>query len=152
MHRREDAGANRRLPVSIRGTGAELPQPWAVPIEMEKLLAEYHGEMQKLHPIERVAEFHLRFESIHPFIDGNGRTGRLLMNLELMKEGYPPIDIKYRDRSRYMGCFKAWQDAGKDALPMTLLAGEYVDARLDEYLHTLSIANGYGQQPDLTME
>jgi len=67
---------------------AKLPMPWEVPLKVEQLLAECHSEMQRLQTIERTALLHLRFESIHPFIDGNGRTGRLLMNLELMKEGY----------------------------------------------------------------
>ena len=150
MDRREDRGVYRRVPVTITGTQAELPQPWAVPVEMEKLLAEYHGEMQAMHPVERAALFHLRFESVHPFIDGNGRTGRLLMNLELMKEGFPPIDVKFQDRARYISCFKAW-NAGKDAGPMTELAGEYMAARLEEYLRILEIANGYRQGPELKM-
>jgi len=141
MDRREDRGVYRRIPVMITGTQAELPQPWAVPVEMEKLLIDYHGEMQNLHPVELAALFHLRFESIHPFIDGNGRTGRLLINLELMKEGYPPIDVKLQDRARYMACFREW-NANKDAGVMTELIGEYMMARLDEYLRILGIANG----------
>jgi len=142
MDRREDRGIYRRIPVMITGTQAELPQPWAVPVEMEKLLIDYHGEMQKLHPVERAALFHLRFESVHPFIDGNGRMGRLLMNLELMKDGFPPIDVKFQDRARYMACFREW-NASKDAETMTELTGEYMLARLDEYLRILEIANGH---------
>mgnify|MGYP003375596511 CR=1 FL=1 len=51
--------------------------------------------------LSRLARFYAEFEGIHPFIDGNGRTGRLLVNLELMKAGYPPIDIKFADRGAY---------------------------------------------------
>lgn len=51
--------------------------------------------------LSRLARFYTEFEGIHPFIDGNGRTGRLLVNLELMKAGYPPIDIKFADRGAY---------------------------------------------------
>jgi len=147
MDRREDAGVYRRIPVYIRGSQAELPQPWQVPIEMERLISDYHGEMQNLHPVERAAVFHLRFESVHPFIDGNGRTGRLLMNLELMKEGFPPIDIKFTDRGRYIGCFKAWQGGGDDAAPMTLMAAEYMKDRLEEYLQILKLANEIRPNP-----
>ena len=150
MDRREDRGVYRRVPVTITGTNAELPQPWAVPTEMEKLLADYHGEMKNLHPIEKAALFHLRFESVHPFIDGNGRTGRLLMNLELMKEGFPPIDIKFKDRARYMACFREW-NAVKGYSSLTELAGEYMLARLDEYIQILEIANGHRSWPDMKM-
>jgi len=151
MDRREDRGVYRRVPVTITGTNAELPQPWSIPVEVEKLLADYHGEMQNLHPIEKAALFHLRFESIHPFIDGNGRTGRLLMNLELMKEGFPPIDIKFQDRARYISCFHEW-NAGKGYNSMTELAGEYMLARLDEYLRILEIANDHNLGPEIKME
>lgn len=63
---------------------------------MEQLLEDYRNHTD--HMIFRLARFHIEFEGIHPFIDGNGRTGRLLVNLELMQAGYPPIDIKFADR------------------------------------------------------
>ena len=120
---------------------------------MEQLIADYHGEMQKLHPIQRAAIFHLRFEAIHPFIDGNGRTGRLLMNLELMKDGFPPIDIKFQDRQRYIDCFKTWQNGDYDSTKMEVLAAGYMKSSLEEYIHILDIANrirpgGDGPDPE----
>ena len=72
-----------------------------VPEQMERLVAELEGN-KKLHPIERAALFHLKFEGIHPFTDGNGRTGRLIQNLMLMQAGYPPINVKYSDRDGIM--------------------------------------------------
>ena len=158
MDRREDAGIYRRMPVSITGVPVELPQPWQVPIEMERLIADYHEEMQSLHPVARAAVFHLRFESIHPFIDGNGRTGRLLMNLELMKDGFPPIDIKFTDRRLYIDSFKSWQDGSKNSLAMELLTAGYMKNRLEEYIQILDITNGFRpepepeQSPDLTIQ
>ena len=59
-----------------------------------------------MHPLERAALFHLKFEGIHPFVDGNGRTGRLILNLMLMQAGYPPINVKYSDRKRYYEVLK----------------------------------------------
>jgi Fic family protein len=60
---------------------------------------------QNMHIIEAIAEFHLRFESIHPFVDGNGRIGRLIINLELIKAGLLPVNIKFKDRIKYYDCF-----------------------------------------------
>jgi Fic family protein len=68
-----------------------------------------------MHPLERAALFHMRFEGIHPFIDGNGRAGRLVMNLQLMLAGYPPINIRRRYRDRYYMCFHGYRRRGTAA-------------------------------------
>jgi Fic family protein len=101
---------------------------------MERLTLDYGGEMQKLHVIERAAIFHLRFETIHPFIDGNGRVGRLLLNLELMKEGLPPVNVKFTDRQRYYDCFKHYRENDNDASKMTGLIEEYAMYELKRYI------------------
>ena len=103
IDRPEDKGTYRRIPVKIMGAYHEPPQPYLVPIQMEQLLSDYKNT--KYHPIESAALFHLEFEGIHPFIDGNGRTGRLILNLILMQNGYLPINVKFTDRKRYYACF-----------------------------------------------
>ena len=102
--------------------------------KMNELLLDFKNDKRNI--AERLALFHIVFEGIHPFIDGNGRTGRLLVNLELMKAGYPPIDIKFTDRKRYYDAFDAYY-VNKDLSAMTKLFAEYINARLDEYLKIL---------------
>ena len=135
MDRPEDRGVYRRIPVRIMGAYHVPPDPLLVPEQMEKLIAEFENN-KKLHPIERAALFHLKFEGIHPFIDGNGRTGRLLVNLELMKAGYPPIDIKFTDRISYYNAFDEYHVRGKLDAMEKLFAG-YINERLDQYLTML---------------
>ncbi|MDX9872633.1 MAG: Fic family protein, partial [Clostridia bacterium] len=78
MDRPEDKGVYRRIPVTIMGAHHDPPQPYLVPVQMEQLILEY--KEKSLHPIQSAAVFHLRFEGVHPFIYGNGSTGRLLLN------------------------------------------------------------------------
>jgi len=132
MDRQTDKGVYRSVPVRV---GAFHPcQPYEVPIKMERLMLEYNGEMQKLHVIERVAAFHLMFETIHPFIDGNGRVGRLLLNFELMKEGYPPVNVKFTDRQKYYDCFNHYRENNNDTSKMTELIAEYTTYELRRYI------------------
>ena len=104
MDRPEDRGVYRRIPVRIMGAFHEPTDPILVPEQMEALVKEFAAN-KKMHPIEKAALFHLKFEGIHPFVDGNGRTGRLILNLMLMQAGYPPVNVKYSDRKRYYEAF-----------------------------------------------
>jgi Fic family protein len=90
----------------------------------------------RLHPLVAAAEFHIRFEAIHPFIDGNGRTGRLLANFILMRSGYLPISIKYEDRHAYYEAFTAYHADG-NLIPMLEIFVEREFARLSEYLNII---------------
>lgn len=90
------------------------------------------------HVVTKLAWFHIAFESIYPFIDGNGRTGRLLVNLELMKAGLPPIDIKFTDRIAYYDAFDAFH-VKHDLSAMERLFARYVDERLDSCLAMLTV-------------
>ena len=143
MNRPEDKGVYRRIPVRIMGAFTEPVQPYMIEPKMAELLKANEERMSTMHIVERIARFHLEFEGIHPFIDGNGRTGRLLMNLDLIRNGFPPINVKFTDRKRYYDAFDAYYREN-DASPMTELIAEYVSERLDEYLAVLE-SNGKGE-------
>ncbi len=138
MDKPRDKGVYRRLPVRIMGAVHEPPEPYLVPVQMNELILEYNKMRKTMHPVEQAALFHLRFESIHPFIDGNGRTGRLLLNLELMKDGFPAINVKFGDRSRYYDCFTAYHKSQGDPESMVNLIAEYVEETLERYLEIVS--------------
>ena len=89
--------------------------------------------MQNTHPIEHAVLFHLKFEGVHPFVDGNGRTGRLILNLMLMQAGYPPINVKYSDRKRYNDTFDDFY-RDKKLEPMLNLVVEQLREQLSKYL------------------
>lgn len=138
MNKPEDKGVYRRVPVRIMGAFTEPVQPYMIEPKITELLAENEKRKATMNIIERVARFHLEFESIHPFIDGNGRTGRLLMNFELMQNGYPPINVKFTDRKRYYDAFDSFS-RNQDANPMINLITEYVTERLEQYLRVIDM-------------
>lgn len=132
--KKDDRGVYRRVPVRIMGAATEPVQPYLIEPKMQQLIADYNERHE--HIITKLARFHIEFESIHPFIDGNGRTGRLLVNLELMKAGYPPIDIKFTDRISYYNAFDAYSKK-RDITAMEKLFAGYVNERLETYLQIL---------------
>jgi Fic family protein len=95
------AGTYRDENVVISGAKHIPPKHYEIRDLMQKLMAEYTYEWRAFHPVIRATLLHGEFVKIHPFIDGNGRTSRLLLNFELMKNGYPPIIIKNEERARY---------------------------------------------------
>ena len=132
--KKEDRGVYRRVPVRIMGAQHEPVQPYLIESKMEHLLHNFAESTE--HIVTKLARFHIEFEGIHPFIDGNGRTGRLLVNLELMKAGYPPIDIKFTDRIAYYNAFDEYHVKHNLSAMENLFAG-YINARLDMYLDIL---------------
>lgn len=79
---------------------------------LEKLLIEYNSN-EDISIVKKIAKFHLGFEYIHPFVDGNGRIGRVLNNYLLIREGFVPINIKFIDRKNYYNAFKEFQQKGQ---------------------------------------
>lgn len=136
MNRPDDKGVYRRIPVRIMGAYTEPVQPYMIESRMTELLSANEERKNTMTDIERIALFHLEFEGIHPFIDGNGRTGRLILNLDLIRNGYPPINVKFTDRKRYYDAFDAFYK-DNDATPMTELIAEYIDLRFDDYFAVL---------------
>jgi len=91
----------RKENVLISGAKHMPPKQYELNDLMQKMIAEYKSEWQQFHPVIRATLLHGEFVKIHPFIDGNGRTARLLLNFELMKNGYTPIIIRRDQRADY---------------------------------------------------
>lgn len=129
------AGRYREENVVIAGASTTPPDFLHVPAEMAALILWHEGAAD-LHPLVRAAELHTRFVKLHPFVDGNGRTGRLLLNFELMKAGYPPAIIRKEDRLSY---YDALDDAcvSADFSAITNLVAEAVERSLVTYLDVL---------------
>lgn len=111
--------------------------PKEVPPRMEKMIAEYNANI-KGNIVERIAKLHLTFEHIHPFVDGNGRIGRVLSNYLLIREGFVPINIKFIDRKKYYEAFKEFDKNGKTKI-MEQIVGR---ALLNSYHKRLAYLEG----------
>lgn len=105
-------GKYRTLQVYIRGTDWLPPKPTEVPKEMASLLSWYTKNKKKLHPLILATYFHSAFETIHPFVDGNGRAGRLLLNLILRKNNFPMINIPSKRKYIYYETLRSSQIDG----------------------------------------
>ena len=102
-----------RVPGEYVRVGTHIaPAPEKVEPMVDALLLEYSSR-QSAHFAERIAQFHLGFEHIHPFCDGNGRMGRVLINFQLMRFGFPPIIIRDKEKAAYYQSFKRYEGNGK---------------------------------------
>ena len=137
MNDSANRGVYRRLPVKILGVQHNPPQPYLVPVEMERLVLNYTQMKQEKHNIEAIGLFHILFEGIQPFIDGNGRTGRLILNLELIKAGLLPINIKFTDRRRYYECFDNYYVKNDNGESMINLIADYEINELEKRIAIL---------------
>lgn len=133
---KEWAGKYRTMPVMITGTKHMPPSAGEVPSLMNQLIEWLNKEGKKIHIIEAASVLHHKFVHIHPFLDGNGRTGRLVMNLLLLKAGYPLVIILKNDRKKY---YKALREADEgNYAPLVLLIAQSIDRSLTIYLQALT--------------
>jgi Fic family protein len=129
----EVAGVYRKENVLISGAKHIPPDALQVTSQMELFIDWYEGEGQQLHPIARAALVHCDFVKIHPFIDGNGRTARLLLNFELMKCGYPPIVIEKEGRADYYSALDEAHTTGDNERFIHLIS-TFLNHTFDMYL------------------
>jgi Fic family protein len=128
----EEAGVYRRGAVRIAGSRHVPPPASDVPLLVREIVESY-GAMKGKHPVERAAWLHWRLVWVHPFVDGNGRTARLLMNFSLMRDGYPPTIIKKEERERYLDTLEEASLEG-NLEPLIQLVAERVKESLLLYL------------------
>lgn len=98
---KENAGKYRTENVVISGAEHIPPKHYEIRDLMQELIEEYNSNWKDYHPVIKATLLHGEFVKIHPFVDGNGRTARLLLNFELMRSGYTPIIIKNEERANY---------------------------------------------------
>jgi Fic family protein/DNA-binding XRE family transcriptional regulator len=135
----EYAGKYRNIQVMIKGSAHMPPQPFLVPKKMEEYFEWYQINRNKLHPVVLAAEMHERLVTIHPFVDGNGRTSRLIMNLILLKHGFVIANIKgdYDARMNYYNALELVQTEKEKDTFLNFIADVEIDC-LNRYLKILS--------------
>jgi Fic family protein len=132
-----NAGKYRSVPVTISGAKHVPPQPFLILTLMEDLFRFHDIEKDRMHPVLLAAEMHVRLVTIHPWIDGNGRTSRLLMNLILLQYGYPIANIAADQRITYYNALEKAQ-VGHDKTDFHRLVAETEKRSLFKYLQMVS--------------
>jgi Fic family protein len=113
---RDDIAGRFRADNEFVRVGSHIaPHPKEVIERLKKMLAEYNSSPHE-NIIKRIARLHLTFEYIHPFVDGNGRIGRVINNYCLIREGFVPINIKFIDRKKYYEAFHEFEDKNQSTI------------------------------------
>jgi Fic family protein len=138
--------------VSIARCRAASPVILPNPAKIPALMKEFGEWLEAAPPTPASAfEAHFRLTAIHPFSDGNGRTGRLLMNLILIRGGYPPVAVRPEDRKPYLDSLER-ASLANDLLPYQTFMHERLDATLGEYLSASKEALPEPTPPRLTLK
>lgn len=128
---RDDVAGRFRQDNEFVRVGSHIaPSPKEIIERLEKMLAEYNATAGGENIIKRIARLHLTFEYTHPFVDGNGRIGRVINNYLLIREGFVPINIKFIDRERYYEAFREFDKKGA-----TIIMEEIVGKALTNSYH-----------------
>ena len=126
LTRPDIAGTIRKHPVGISGSRFTPP----LPVEVRPMLSDffkwYNANKKTLNPVELAALAHLKFVTVHPFADGNGRISRLIMNFILNKKGYPMLDIPYEGRNRYYNALERSNVRNEDGVFLQWLMKRYI--------------------------
>jgi Fic family protein len=134
----KNAGKYRDVPVYVHlkdGTRHIFCDPLRITDEMD-IFFDWLLSSKKEHPVIIASEAHTRFVSIHPFIDGNGRTARLIMNLILLQNGYTPVVIQNKERINYLDAIESWQQ-NRNKEKFYEIVIHYEKESLEKYLETI---------------
>lgn len=127
------AGKYRQSEIFVHGSNSIFPMPEVVPVLMKNFISWLEREQDE-NPVKIASDAHYKFVSIHPFIDGNGRCGRLIMNLILAIHGYPMAVVKNEDRTKYLNSLEKAQTKN-DIEDFYEIINEAVDKSLDSYIN-----------------
>ena len=125
-------GIYRNVEVRISGAGFKPPAPGEMHIQIKNFYIDLNCR-KDLNAVELAAWTHAEFVRIHPFVDGNGRTSRMLMNYQLMSAGFLPVSIAKENRLEYYDALEAYGTKG-NLQPFADMIGTLEEKRLDEYL------------------
>lgn len=145
-------GIYRDVNVYISGAQHTPPEPLEMYHQIKNFYLDLAWKTDALNPIELAAWTHAEFVRIHPFRDGNGRTSRLLMNYQLMANGFPAIDIAKESRLEYFNALEAYA-VRDDLAPFAEMIADLAEQRLDQYLQMIEQAQSesHAQKPSQGM-
>ncbi|MCA9428447.1 MAG: Fic family protein [Candidatus Omnitrophica bacterium] len=133
-----NAGVWRKYNVTIAGADHTPPEALEVPQLMDRFIEWHEEQSTELHPVELAARTHTDFVGIHPFVDGNGRSARLLMNLDLMRAGFPPVILPVESRLAYYEAIDKAHVNGDYSAILDLIGG-LAEKAFDPYFRALGM-------------